>query len=189
MKIFIEGEGEDLEKKAHEFAKIKHMGQKRSNGTPYITHPERVADYVEKFKKSHMLHQLKASAYLHDTLEDTDTTYEELEKEFGKLVASLVNELTSNKEKSKEIGKAKYLADKLSDELTDWALVLKLCDRRDNIDDLNTAKNPSFRKRYKEETEFILKELKQRRKLSPTQNELVKDIYEKLSKIRLDDGK
>ena len=176
---------DEIDNKAHEFAKRKHEGQKRADGSPYMNHPERVADYVERFKKSHKIHHLKAAAYLHDTLEDTDATSEELKREFGKLIASLVQELTSDKAKSKEVGKANYLTDKMTN-MSDWGLVLKLADRRDNIDDLNTAKNPAFRKRYKEETEFILDNLEKRRKLSDAQKNLVDDIRKKLLLIKVE---
>lgn len=174
-------EDDEIEKRAREFATKKHSGQTRRDGTPYIRHPERVAGYVEQFKKSHKINHLKAAAYLHDTLEDTETTYEELKAEFGELISSLVKELTSDKEQSKAIGKAAYLANKMKN-MTDWGLVLKLSDRRDNVDDLKTA-DEKFRVRYKKETEIILDTLKKERKLTATQKRIVVEIEKKLGEV------
>jgi len=174
-------EDEELEKKAREFATEKHKEQKRRDGTPYIRHPERVAGYVEQFKKSHKINHLKAAAYLHDTLEDTNTTYEELKAEFGDLIASLVKELTSDKEQIKVLGKANYLANKMG-AMSDWGLVLKLSDRRDNVDDLKTA-DEKFRVKYKKETEFILEKLKKERNLTETQKKIIVEIEKKLGEV------
>jgi len=80
---------------ALKYAVKAHEGQFRSDGTPYVKHPERVAAFVKNFKKSHNLDALISAAYLHDTIEDTDTTHEDLEKMFGGLIASMVKELTS----------------------------------------------------------------------------------------------
>ena len=105
---------EDM-KSALAYASKAHSGQTRSDNTPYIAHPERVAASVQRFKKSHNLDALMSAAYLHDTIEDTDTTKEDLEKMFGVLVASLVQELTSDKEEIDKIGKKKCQA-------MDWSL-------------------------------------------------------------------
>ncbi|KAL0487569.1 guanosine-3',5'-bis(diphosphate) 3'-pyrophosphohydrolase [Acrasis kona] len=82
-----------METKALIFAKEKHKGQTRSDGTPYINHPSRVANTVKEFTDNE---EVIAAGYLHDTLEDTETTYEEIENEFTPLVAKIVKELTSD---------------------------------------------------------------------------------------------
>ena len=89
------------------FATEKHKGQKRDDGRDYITHPIRVAKIVEKFKagKSVNKNVLIAGALLHDTLEDTYTSYKELVDKFGDVVASLVLELTNADYCCKFIGK------------------------------------------------------------------------------------
>lgn len=169
------------QKEAHEYAKKAHEGQTRKSGGPYVRHPERVADIVRKYKKSHKLKELVSAAFLHDTIEDTNTTAEDLKKMFGALVASLVQELTSDKVKQKEIGKTKYLTQKMLN-MSSWGLVIKLSDRLDNVSDLKTA-DEKFAKKYKKETESILKELKSKRKLSNTQKKLINAIEEKLSEL------
>jgi (p)ppGpp synthase/HD superfamily hydrolase len=165
------------------YAVKAHRGQTRSDGTPYIMHPSRVANFVRKFKKSHNLDALISAAYLHDTLEDTDTTHQDLEKMFGGLIASLVKELTSDDEKVAAMGKDVYLADKMVN-MSSWALVVKLADRLDNVKDIATAKTPEWRKKYREETEKILSRLEQDRQLSATHRKLIAAIRKKLSEVR-----
>jgi guanosine-3',5'-bis(diphosphate) 3'-pyrophosphohydrolase len=166
------------------YAVKAHAGQFRSDGkTPYIKHPERVAEFVRKFKKSKNLDALISAAFLHDTLEDTDTTHEDLEKMFGALVASLVKELTSDKDKIKEVGKTDYLAQKMAT-MSSWALVIKLADRLDNVQDIATAKTPSWRQKYKTETESILTRLEKDRSLSRTHQKIIAAIRKKLQEVK-----
>lgn len=172
---------EDL-KKALEYAKKAHEGQTRSDGTPYIAHPERVAKTVEQYAKTHNLPALIKAAYLHDTIEDTGTTQEDLEKLFGGLVASLVMELTSDKDQVQAMGKTTYLSQKMA-AMTAYALVIKLADRLDNVSDLNTAKNPAWRQKYKKETEEILAYIEKNRILSGDHKKLISMIREKLQEV------
>jgi guanosine-3',5'-bis(diphosphate) 3'-pyrophosphohydrolase len=76
------------------FAAEKHKRQKRKDafGTPYINHPLGVATNILKIGGVDDLVTLQG-AILHDTVEDTDTTFEELEKHFGKEVADVVREV------------------------------------------------------------------------------------------------
>lgn len=161
--------------KAFTFAKDKHFGQKRKGGLPYITHPEAVAKIVSSYLSNE---NVIAACYLHDCLEDTDTTYEEIEKEFGKVVANLVLELTSDESKIKEIGdKGKYLSDKMN-KMSDSALIIKLADRLHNISDFENA-NPSWIDKYKKQTEYIIKNL---RPLTTIQSKIAVEILKILSK-------
>jgi (p)ppGpp synthase/HD superfamily hydrolase len=164
------------------FATKAHQGQFRSDGSPYVKHPERVAEFVRKFKKSKNLDALISAAYLHDTIEDTDTTHEDLEKMFGGLVASLVKELTSDKDKIKKVGKTDYLTQKMA-KMSSWALVIKLADRLDNVQDIATAKTPEWRRKYRSETEAILDRLAKDRDLSGTHKRIIATIRTKLEEI------
>lgn len=181
FKVFVEDLREDSSA-ALSYAVKAHKGQTRSDGSPYVKHPERVASFVKKFKKSHNLDALISAAYLHDTIEDTDTTHEDLEKMFGGLIASMVKELTSDKEKISKVGKDNYLADKMAN-MSSWALVIKLADRLDNVQDIATAKTPAWRRKYKAETEKILSRLEKDRKLSGTHKKIIKAIRDKLSEV------
>lgn len=169
---------------AKKFAIQKHNGQTRKNGNPYIVHPISVANLLGKYKKSHNIDRLIATAYLHDTLEDTDTSYYELVDTFGYDIAGLVMELTTDKNMKDEIGKNKYLAYKLNS-MTKWALAIKLCDRLDNISDLEEM-DENFRKRYLEETIFIIDYICENRELTKTHINIIKDIVDKLRNIKQD---
>ena len=113
-------------KQALQYATQAHAGQTRSGGDPYIGHPVRVAQIVQQYKQSHNIDALIAAAYLHDTIEDTDTTHEALHDLFGGLVASLVLELTSDLEEIKRVGKKEYLAKKMAHDMSSYGLVIKL---------------------------------------------------------------
>lgn len=174
---------ESMEDDARKYAEKAHEGQTRKSGGPYVAHPKRVAEIVRRYKSSSKINDLISAALLHDTIEDTNTTEEDLKKMFNGLVASLVNELSTDKQKAAEKGgKKEYLADKMTNKLSSWALVIKLADRLDNVSDLKTS-DPKFAKRYKEETEFILNKLKKERKLSGTQKRLISEIEKKLKEL------
>ncbi len=165
---------------ARMYATEKHKGQKRKNGEDYIVHPNSVAALLLKYKKSHNINRLRAVAYLHDILEETDTTYYELVDIFGYDIASMVLELTNNKEMKNALGKSVYLAYKLK-YITSWALTIKLCDRLDNISDIEKL-DEEFRTRYSEETFFIINYLLENRILSNTQRNIINDIVLTLKK-------
>lgn len=77
--------------KAYEFAKIKHEGQFRKSGDPYITHTLGVAFILSSL---HTSPATIIAGFLHDTIEDTDTTKAEINEKFGSEVAFLVESLT-----------------------------------------------------------------------------------------------
>ena len=170
------------EEEALAYATQAHAGQTRSGGDPYITHPMRVADHIRKYKQSHNLDALISAAYLHDTIEDTDTTQEILHDLFGGLVASLVKELTSDPAQIKKMGKKHYLAHKMA-AMSSYGLVIKLADRLDNVKDITTAKTPEWRHKYAQETAHILDYIEKTRALSGTHNKLIELIRAKLSEI------
>ena len=78
-----------LIEKAYEIARTAHEGQLRKSGEPYIIHPLYVAIILAGLELDK---ETLAAALLHDVVEDTDITYEEIEKEFGVEVAQLVDE-------------------------------------------------------------------------------------------------
>lgn len=173
---------DDPTNEAYLFAKNAHNGQTRIDGSPYITHPRNVADYVYKFKKSKNIDDLINSAYLHDTIEDTTVTYYDICKKFGSTVASLVLELTTDEDMKRELGKTKYLEIKMKN-MSSWALVIKLCDRLSNVNDLDKC-SESFRNKYIKETVTIIDYLIQNRSLSKTHINIIKSIVNKLYELR-----
>lgn len=78
----------DLAYKAFLYAAINHDGQKRASGEPYITHPVAVAVFLAEWRMD--IHSVLA-ALLHDVIEDTPTTKDDIAAEFGEVVANLVD--------------------------------------------------------------------------------------------------
>lgn len=84
-------ENYELIKKAYEFAAKAHEGQKRRSGEDYITHPCAVAEIVAEFGFDA---STVVAAFLHDTLEDTPVTDEQIKTEFGEEIFELVEGVT-----------------------------------------------------------------------------------------------
>ena len=156
----------ELEKKAWSFAEKAHSGVTRKfSGDPYFEHVRKVFKLV---KKVDTRETLGAAALLHDTLEDCpQVTYEILIENFGKEVADIVKELTSKEDLIDVMGKAEYLLDKMAT-MSDDALTVKLCDRLQNLSDHFSASD-KFRKKYYEETKYIVDSLKANRQLNKSQ--------------------
>lgn len=170
MKTFKLIIDESLSQRASDIARDKHWYQYRKfSKEPYFKHPSRVADILSRFTKDE---EIIAAGYLHDTLEDTETSFEELEATFGKRVANLVKELTSVKKDQVKIGKAKYLLKKMNS-MSDSALLIKLVDRLDNVSDFRFASD-KFIKKYIDETMYILNNLK--RPLNKNKRVLIQEI-------------
>jgi GTP pyrophosphokinase len=162
------------------FSVKAHTGQTRKgDGRPYILHPLSVMFRVDKNKKSTNRYLLAVAAILHDTVEDCGITLQQIAEEFGYQVAALVDELTLNKAKYESIGKKEYLAQELYG-MSSYALTIKLCDRLDNLEDMESM-SESFQQKYKEETLYILNHIKTR-KFTGTHRKLIKQINKVLSK-------
>src|SRR5438874_4103619 len=85
--------GADLEllTRAYRFSEHSHQGQQRASGEPYLSHPLEVAGLLVNFK---MDVTTVTAGLLHDVLEDTDATKDDLEREFGREIAELVDGVT-----------------------------------------------------------------------------------------------
>lgn len=167
-----------------EFARKKHMGQMRKNNTPveYITHPINVANLVKKYADNkENINDLVSAAYLHDTLEDTNTTYTELICNFGNVISNLVKELTNNELLKKEMGKTKYLSMKMTN-MSDDALIIKLCDRLDNVSSLYDT-NKAFIDKYLKETISILNYIMNSRDLNNIHLNIINDINREVNNV------
>ncbi len=89
--VYLQAEELEMIEKAYIYSATVHQGQVRLSGEPYLTHPMEVAGILTDMK---MDSATIISGLLHDTIEDTLTTREQIEQEFGKDVAFLVNGLT-----------------------------------------------------------------------------------------------
>lgn len=125
--------------RAAAFAAEKHKGQKRKgrDGEPYINHPLEVASLLINVGKVSDEDSIIA-ALLHDVVEDTDTTFEDIAREFGETVSGYVRELTDDKSLPK--AERKRLQIEHAPHLTNAAKQIKLCDKISNIQDV--TENP-----------------------------------------------
>ena len=174
--------------KALRYASEKHNGQVRK-GTkpiPYINHPINVSHMISEYMKNDDEVEIyKIAAVLHDTLEDSDETDEEEAELFGKVVADIVLSVTSDKKKQKELGKDIYLSTKMV-EMNDKSLILKLCDRLDNVSGLDVV-SEEFNEKYVRETSYIINYLLLNRDLNDTQLEIINEIMKKIKEVSYKD--
>lgn len=110
-------------KKAIDFAYKKHKEQKDDTGEPYIKHLTQVVEILSCVTHDN---DILAAAWLHDTIEDTDTTYEDLVQEFGERIAGLVHEVTH--EGTKDAGGYYFPRLRSRD-----AAIIKFADRLSNL--------------------------------------------------------
>lgn len=169
--------------KVLKFACIKHKNQTRAGGSPYIFHPIRVADFTLKYKSSKNASMIYMAALLHDSIEDTFTSYKKLCKNFGEEIASIVMELSTAKFAYLWIegGKAEYLSAKMIN-MTNYSLYIKLCDRLDNLNCLHECKKEK-QERIINETKIIIKNVVSKRKLTESQKKVVDEINRKLAEL------
>lgn len=149
----------ELVTSAREFAFTAHnaIGQRRKyTGEPYTVHLERVAALVASVVDDEAM---VAAAYLHDTVEDTETTLEEIASHFGSDVAYLVTHLTDvsrpedgNRKRRKQLDR-EHIA-----KGDDRVHTIKLADLIDNAGSIR-AHDPRFAKVYLEEKRLLLKVL------------------------------
>lgn len=150
--LYIEPSLEPILHKAYQFAHNLHAGQRRKSGEPYIIHPLAVAEILAEFK---MDETSLIAAILHDVVEDTHVSVEEVSKEFGEAVAALVEGLTklakvqfrSSQEKMVENFRKMIVA--MSRDIR--VIIVKLADRTHNMRTLR-ALNLEKRQRIAEET-------------------------------------
>ncbi len=149
---YLDADKVDQIRRAYSRAQQAHQGQTRSSGDPYITHPLAVAKILSKMRMDH--HSLMA-AMLHDVIEDTGISKDELAEEFGQTVADLVDgvsKLTHIEFSSQEEKQAKNfekMAIAMAKDIR--VIIVKLADRLHNMRTLGPLK-PAKRRRIAKET-------------------------------------
>lgn len=120
--------------KCIDFAARKHRDQRRKDPekTPYINHPIGVACILADANITDI--KVLMAAILHDTVEDTDTTFDELEEHFGKTVSKIVAEVTDDKSLPKQ--ERKRLQIEHAKSVSHRAKLVKLADKLYNLRDL-----------------------------------------------------
>ena len=158
-------------KAAYELAAEAHKAQIRKSGIPYITHPIAVARIalVELGLKTNPV----MAALLHDVVEDTDYTEEDLRVRFGEDVAYLVGVLTKNSDgnykESKQIDNFKHMLDSINYDIR--ALLIKLADRMHNMRTLGSMRTDKQMK-ITSETDYFYAPLANRLGLYEIKSEL-----------------
>jgi guanosine-3',5'-bis(diphosphate) 3'-pyrophosphohydrolase len=125
------------------FSAHKHRGQRRKDedASPYINHPIEVAELIANVGGGSDLPTLMA-AILHDTVEDTGSTFAELEETFGREVRLLVEEVTDDKSLPKEV--RKQLQIDHAQALSSGAKQIKIADKICNIHDVAHTPPPQW---------------------------------------------
>ena len=139
-------------KKAICYAKKYHKGQLRHSGEPYYSHPIAVAYMVSDYL---FRTDVIVTSILHDTIEDTELTKEEIAESFGWQVANQVMNLTRIKDDGSKISSAAIVRDLRSSNKDD-ILLIKLFDRLDNIRTLYYKPNLKIKKTIKETMEDFI---------------------------------
>ena len=169
---------------AHNFAAAAHAGQKRKfTNEPYLNHLEATAQFLWEATNGDASVDDLIAAILHDIVEDTDITLDDVGKEFGKVIMDLVSELTTDPAIKAIEGKKKYLSKKLNS-MSSRALSIKLSDRLSNIISLTDEVTPiDFIKWYVKETSYLVDNLN--RELNGEQEYLIHNIKRVLLFLRI----
>lgn len=149
-----------MEEKALEFATKAHGEQQRKyTKEPYIEHPKRVAEIVRTVPHTT---EMICAAYLHDVVEDTPVSIEEIEQEFGPEIAQLVLELTDEfvKENYQHLNRKKRKKREVERQakMSPEAKTIKLADVIDNTRDI-LKNDKDFARRYVPEMEALTEAL------------------------------
>lgn len=144
---------EALLNKAYVYAMKAHGHQKRASGDPYFSHPLEVAGILTDLKLDPAT---IATALLHDTIEDTSATLEDVRGHFGDTIAELVDGVTKlsllelNSEKTKQAENFRKLVLAMSKDIR--VLLVKLADRLHNMRTLGHIESAEKRRRIAQET-------------------------------------
>ena len=132
--------------RAYVFAVKMHGSQKRASGDPYFSHPVEVAGILTEYKLDSAS---IITALLHDTIEDTAASYNDIKEMFGEEVAKLVEGVTKlsklqlQSDQTKQAENFRKLLLAMSDDIR--VLLVKLADRVHNMRTLQFHKNPEKR--------------------------------------------
>ena len=173
---------EDALNRAYVFAMKKHGAQLRTSGDPYYSHPVEVAGILTKFKLDSVS---IIAGLLHDTVEDTDTTVEEVRELFGDQVAQIVDGLTKlakieqKSANNKQAENFRKLLLAMSEDIR--VLLIKLADRLHNMRTLHFCA-PEKRARIARETLDIYAPLAERIGMQEVKSELEEIAFAELHK-------
>ena len=163
----------DTVNKAYNFALEAHQNQKRDEGVPYIIHPVAVAKILTDLKLDSAT---ITTGLLHDTIEDTNVTYESVKKEFGEEVANLVDGVTkisALENRASDDSKAENFRKLILATSKDIrVLLVKLADRLHNMRTIQFVKDGEKKIRKAKETMEIYAPLAERMGMNTIRDEL-----------------
>ncbi len=163
--------------KALSFAAHKHRDQRRKDvdASPYINHPISLAGIL--CNEAHVTDvNVICGALLHDTVEDTDTTPEELEAEFGTAIRDIVMDVTDDKSLSK--AERKQLQIDHAAHASDQAKLVKLADKITNLRDVANNPPPAWsHQRCQEYFDWARKVIDQVRGVHPGLEKIFDEAY------------
>lgn len=183
VKSYDSDADEDALNKAYVFAMKKHGAQLRASGDPYYSHPIEVAGILTKFKLDTAS---IVAGLLHDTVEDTDTSVEDIRALFGDQVASIVDGLTKlalieqKSANNKQAENFRKLLLAMSEDIR--VLLIKLADRLHNMRTLKYIDKPEKRMRIARETLDIYAPLAERIGMQEVKSELEELAFSELYK-------
>ena len=173
VKAYDPAADEDLINRAYVFAMKAHGSQKRASGDPYFSHPLEVAGILTDFKLDA---DTIVTALLHDTIEDTDATLDNIEGQFGEQVARMVDGVTKltriefQSDQAKQAENFRKFVLAMSEDIR--VLLVKLADRLHNMRTLHYIKRPEKRQRIARETMDIYAPLAERIGMQDLKQEL-----------------
>jgi len=153
VKTYDADADEALLNRAYVYAMKAHGQQFRASGDPYFAHPLEVAGILTELKLDV---PTIATALLHDTIEDTSVTYDDIKENFGEEIAGLVDGVTKLSklelfsERTKQAENFRKLMLAMSNDIR--VLLVKLADRLHNMRTLHFIKNAEKRRRIAQET-------------------------------------
>ena len=154
---------------AEAFARQKHAGQRRKSGEPFVSHPLQVAQILAQ---EGLGADTVIAGILHDTVEDTSATVEEIRRGWGEDVAALVEGITKVEKATEDERRAETYRKLLLAAASDArVLVIKLADRLHNMRTVEALPPPS-RKRVAKETLLVYTPIAHRLGLGNIQHEL-----------------
>ena len=163
VKAYDPGVDEDALNRAYVYAMKMHGSQTRASGDPYFSHPIEVAGILTELKLDH---NSIITALLHDLVEDTDTSLEDIESLFGPDIARLVDGVTKltrlelQSEQTQHAENFRKLLLAMSEDIR--VLLVKLADRVHNMRTLRFIKSEDKRRRIARETMDIYAPLAER---------------------------
>jgi len=182
VRSYDPGADEDALNRAYVFAMKAHGLQRRASGDPYFSHPLEVAGILTDLKLDE---DSIITALLHDVVEDTEATLDEVEQIFGKDIARLVDGVTKlsrlelQSEQSQHAENFRKLVLAMSEDIR--VLLVKLADRLHNMRTLHFIKSDDKRRRIARETMDIYAPLAERIGMQRFKDELENLAFQTLN--------